>query len=543
MLIATERKVTSTPPGMMVGYQYELQMMGDRSVTMHSVETSGLALLKASNMLQDMCEVSGIERVLEVSPDVKHNSQSGYIRVGFLSRYFYDHSVGRLIYKVVEGLSVLQTFEVNLLCICCSNLDGDDAVRRTLRNASNLVVTDLGGEYDSEYQCSLRFSSNPLEIRSAQQRVIDLHLDILVYPEVGMDAITMSFAARRLSPIQMVFWGHPVSQGLSTIDYFISSELFDVHNPKCQYPRLGQEKCPVGFTSTEQTVLLPGLGTFFLRPAIPGNFSVADNEALFPYTSLDGLVAPDTEMHLYILPHTIMKYSTAFIRTLAYILIKDKGAVILILYSSNQRLWFEKLRRSVELQVKRLVCQTSITPEALYDFPETDIYDSFACVSAGCDMCCECVDSAVVHPISRRLVMLPKLSRESYHRVLLQRSVVLDPFPFGMGVTALESFSLGVPIITLPMYQSAPPLVLGMIRRMGVDGSTMIADNITEYVNLAIRMASSQFSREEIVRSILSRADVLFEDSAVIGDWEEMLNFVYTTVRNGIENIGARSIG
>ena len=31
----------------------------------------------------------------------------------------------------------------------------------------------------------------------------------------------------RLAPVQMVFWGHPVSQGIPSIDYFISSDLFE----------------------------------------------------------------------------------------------------------------------------------------------------------------------------------------------------------------------------------------------------------------------------------------------------------------------------
>ena len=63
------------------------------------------------------------------------------------------------------------------------------------------------------------------------------NLDFIIYPELGMDSLTLNFGMQRLARFQAVYWGHPISQSLPTIDYFISSELFDIHNPKCQYPR------------------------------------------------------------------------------------------------------------------------------------------------------------------------------------------------------------------------------------------------------------------------------------------------------------------
>jgi len=37
-------------------------------------------------------------------------------------------------------------------------------------------------------------------------------------------------AMHRLAPIQMVFWGHPISQGLKSIDYFVSSDFYEPLN-------------------------------------------------------------------------------------------------------------------------------------------------------------------------------------------------------------------------------------------------------------------------------------------------------------------------
>ena len=43
---------------------------------------------------------------------------------------------------------------------------------------------------------------------------------------------------------------------------------------------------------------------------------------------------------------------------------------------------------------------------------------------------------------------------------------MLDPFPFGGGVTTLESLSVCTPVITLPSRQSVPQLAAGMIQTM-----------------------------------------------------------------------------
>lgn len=52
-------------------------------------------------------------------------------------------------------------------------------------------------------------------------------LHVLIYPEIGMDPMTVRLAASRLAPVQCVAWGHPDTTGLPTIDYFLSSDLME----------------------------------------------------------------------------------------------------------------------------------------------------------------------------------------------------------------------------------------------------------------------------------------------------------------------------
>ena len=76
--------------------------------------------------------------------------------------------------------------------------------------------------------------------------VSDSQLDVLVYPEIGMDATTVRLSALRLARRQLAAWGHPITTGLPTIDGFVSAVAFEPGNAAQHY--------------TEQLFALPHLG-------------------------------------------------------------------------------------------------------------------------------------------------------------------------------------------------------------------------------------------------------------------------------------------
>jgi predicted O-linked N-acetylglucosamine transferase (SPINDLY family) len=47
-------------------------------------------------------------------------------------------------------------------------------------------------------------------------------VDVLIYPDLGMEPLSWYLSFARLAPVQMAWWGHPVTTGLPSIDYFIS---------------------------------------------------------------------------------------------------------------------------------------------------------------------------------------------------------------------------------------------------------------------------------------------------------------------------------
>lgn len=76
--------------------------------------------------------------------------------------------------------------------------------------------------------------------------VADARLDVIIYPEIGMDATTIRLSALRLARVQLAAWGHPMTTGLPHIDAFIGAEAFEHSGSTEHYsesllalPRLG----------------------------------------------------------------------------------------------------------------------------------------------------------------------------------------------------------------------------------------------------------------------------------------------------------------
>nr|WP_234711114.1 hypothetical protein [Nostoc punctiforme] len=99
------------------------------------------------------------------------------------------------------------------------------------------------------------FHHIPHNLPAACEQIIADKLHILVFPEIGMDAKTMQMAGLRLAPLQCVAWGHPVTTGLPTIDYFLSSELMEPENAQEHY--------------SEKLIRLPNIGVSYPKPYIP----------------------------------------------------------------------------------------------------------------------------------------------------------------------------------------------------------------------------------------------------------------------------------
>ncbi|HVO89446.1 MAG TPA: tetratricopeptide repeat protein [Casimicrobiaceae bacterium] len=160
-------------------------------------------------------------------------ARAGRLRVGFVSAFFRDGTAGRYFARWITGLP-RDRFEVLLF-----------RLNPTVDDLTALLESRADAEHDASRW-------RPMQLA---QTIGDAQLDVIVYPELGMDSTAFLLAALRLAPVQCAGWGHPVTSGHANIDVFFSSEAMERPGAQRDY--------------VERLVMLPGIGTNYARPVVP----------------------------------------------------------------------------------------------------------------------------------------------------------------------------------------------------------------------------------------------------------------------------------
>ena len=121
--------------------------------------------------------------------------------------------------------------------------------------------------------------------------------------------------------------------------------------------------------------------------------------------------------------------------------------------------------------------------------------------------------------IARRILFLPAQSARQYYRLLSLASVVLDTPNYSTSYTGFDALGLGVPVVTLPGPYMFQRYALGLYRHMGFHD--LIASSEEQYVALAVSLGVNSACRQRMCESIRQRSDALFQDEAVIREYEE----------------------
>ncbi len=235
------------------------------------------------------------------APHVAAPRGDGPVRVGFVSSYFYNHSVGVSFERLLGALA--RDPRLELVGIALSGPD-DELTARIRAHCARWVCA-------------------PGSLRRARETIAALELDVLYFTDVGMDRITWPLSMMRLARVQCVSGGHPETTGSDQIDVMLSSRWLEEPSAQAFY--------------TEKLLLLDAYNTELTRPPIAAErFPRADllrDVATFPGTAAG--------VHLYLVPVKLQKLHPQFERMLARLLQRDPHGHVVLFADERQQHWLE----------------------------------------------------------------------------------------------------------------------------------------------------------------------------------------------------------
>jgi len=247
---------------------------------------------KVSNFFRDAIPVINFQ-----SKEVRVQSKKdNRIKVGFISQFFTDHTIGKLYKGLIDGIDK-KKFE--LIVFHTSN-SKRGIIKKEIDKSAEKVINLFG------------------DITFQQKQIENEMLDIVFFPDIGMASSTYFLAHARLAPVQIASWGHPETSGISTMDYFLSSSLMESKNAASFY--------------SERLICLDRIFLNFIPPNIPDkklsrvDFDIPENK------------------NLYSCPQTLFKIHPDFDKVLAKIVEKDLDAQI-IMIATKHKAYVEKLKK------------------------------------------------------------------------------------------------------------------------------------------------------------------------------------------------------
>ena len=169
------------------------------------------------------------------------------IRIGIVSAHVYAHTIWKLITR--GWLTQLDRTRFQVSCYMVSGID----------DAETNHARGICGIRDE------RFVAGARTIPAWRDTILADRPHVLLYPEVGMDPTTMHLAALRLALVQCASWGHPVTTGLPTMDYFLTADGMEPPDGDAHY--------------TEKLVRLPNLSIYY-EPVVVAATALMAREAI-----------------------------------------------------------------------------------------------------------------------------------------------------------------------------------------------------------------------------------------------------------------------
>lgn len=469
--------------------------------------------------------------------DAIHHHQTRPISIVFICYSISRHSVGRLLAKLIHHVVNLRDssnrpiFEVYIISNKfhpVSNANGENgSISKQQHDEIFLDIASLF-EFNMDRWITLPpFDFSQERLTTALQYFAsdgkaDVLFDIAIFSDLLMQASQCIWAHEvRIARNQIVFWGHPQTSGMSTMDFYITSESFEDSSLTEMHHRQNQY--------SEQLVQFDSLSLVLfdaepIASALPNELPIDINSKLNSRDRFmrwlqansdslsnqkDTLTNLSAPCRLYGSIQTLMKYHPLMDHMLFDLLISDAHAVVILLKSSNnQAHWLLRFQRRLYQYFQFRI-----------EMRRQDIR---------------------IDDLLSRVRWISPMPHQQYARVVCHLDVSLDPFIFGGGVTlcdgiagnCFESNSLSknssetgarknefishsVGFVTAGKLQSVHRIGAGIAFKigdssltvnagstdaLGRNGTEVINSVISEYVREAIRLAKLSESRRHSVQ-------------------------------------------
>jgi predicted O-linked N-acetylglucosamine transferase (SPINDLY family) len=269
-----------------------------------------------------------------MQPRAKKDASGRRLRIGYVSSFFRNCTVGMYFRSWIMQLNREQ-FEIFVY----HTRQETDPVTQEIVDACDHFRHLVAG---------------PVSPSSIATSVLSDDLDILVYPELGMDNTSFLLAAMRLAPVQCTGWGHPVTSGHANIDYYFSSIAMEPDNAELHY--------------SEKLILLEGLGTYYSKPVLPTPARRAD------------FALPEGKT-LYLCPQSLFKIHPDNDALLAYILERDPDGVVVLFAGRHPNItnaFFARLAQALRVR--------GLEPQGRGIILPSMAHDDYLCVNMLCDV-------------------------------------------------------------------------------------------------------------------------------------------------------------
>jgi protein O-GlcNAc transferase len=354
------------------------------------------------------------------------------LRIGFVSRHLTFHSVGLAVEGLITSLSPGRFWTAAF-----GNAVAGDPVSEVIRNSVD------------------QFVELPAHVPEARDLLASHELDLLIFPDIGMDPFTYFLAFARLAPVQCVMWGHSSTTGIPNMDYFISHADVETQDADNFY---SERLVRIGRPT------FPALAT----PGMPASI-MARSEFGLPEEAI-----------LYVCPQSLFKLHPDFDALALEILRRDPNGR-LVLIAGTQPHWTELLSDRLRVSLA------------------------------------ECFD---------RVIYVRRMANPGHFRAMIAAcDVMLDSIHVGGGITSLDGFTAGTPIVTLPGTMMRARFTAAWCRLLAVD--ECIADSREAYVALALRLAHDRDFRASVRNRIRKNCHRLFDDDSSVQEFEDFFESAY----------------